>query len=339
MSHFSVLVIGNDPETQLAPYQEYDGQESLKHLLVFNDIEDEYLKKYNEKSVTKVIMPDGRMLDTWDDEFKKTDEKNPWDSKAVIPEGLEQREVPYKELFSTFEEYMDVWCGEHRKENGRFGYWNNPNGFWDWNQLGGRWTGFFKMKPGTFGELGEHGIDEIHPKPDEADQAQIEDIDFEAMIKAAEDKARENYRTFKRLLGGEIPKIDRSWESFLEDKTVEDIQARRDAYWAQPALEKMTELRKKDKSFFATSEEHSLIIWSDLSDFQISEEEYVYNAGNSAITTFAVLKDGKWYQRGSMGWWGMVSDEKDKKEWCNQFRTLIDGLPAGTQLSIYDCHI
>lgn len=57
------------------------------------------------------------------------------------------------------------------------------------------------------------------------------------------------------------------------------------------------------------------------------------------IQTFAVIKDGKWYERGEMGWWGIVSDEKDEDEWKNQFKSLLNDLPDETLLSVYDCHI
>jgi hypothetical protein len=57
------------------------------------------------------------------------------------------------------------------------------------------------------------------------------------------------------------------------------------------------------------------------------------------IKTFAVLKDGQWYEIGKMGWWAMVSDEKDKEAWDSEFKKLIEGLPDDTLISIYDCHI
>jgi hypothetical protein len=57
------------------------------------------------------------------------------------------------------------------------------------------------------------------------------------------------------------------------------------------------------------------------------------------INTFAVLKDGEWYSRGKMGWWAMVSDEKDEEAWDSEFKKLIEGLPDDTLISIYDCHI
>lgn len=57
------------------------------------------------------------------------------------------------------------------------------------------------------------------------------------------------------------------------------------------------------------------------------------------ISTFAVVKDGEWYERGEMGWWGCVSNEMDENEWGNKVRELLEGLPDETLISIVDCHI
>lgn len=55
--------------------------------------------------------------------------------------------------------------------------------------------------------------------------------------------------------------------------------------------------------------------------------------------TFAFLKDGKWYEQGEMGWWGIVSNEKDKDKWQEEFDKLIDSVDQDTLLSVYDVHI
>lgn len=57
------------------------------------------------------------------------------------------------------------------------------------------------------------------------------------------------------------------------------------------------------------------------------------------ISTFAVLKDGKWYEKGDMGWFGIVVNEMDEKEWDKQLKKLLKGLPGDTLISMYDCHI
>ena len=68
-------------------------------------------------------------------------------------------------------------------------------------------------------------------------------------------------------------------------------------------------------------------------------DQFIQEARDRAITTFAVVKDSKWYQKGEMGWWGVVSDAKDQGEWNRQFNELLDGLPDDTVLTVVDCHI
>lgn len=57
------------------------------------------------------------------------------------------------------------------------------------------------------------------------------------------------------------------------------------------------------------------------------------------ISVFAVVKDGKWYERGKMGWFAVVSDEKDKDAWSEEVKQLLASLPPDTLLTMYDCHI
>ncbi len=57
------------------------------------------------------------------------------------------------------------------------------------------------------------------------------------------------------------------------------------------------------------------------------------------LSTFAILKDGEWFERGEMGWWGVTHNEKDEDLWNQEFKKLIDGLHEDTLISIYDCHI
>lgn len=66
-------------------------------------------------------------------------------------------------------------------------------------------------------------------------------------------------------------------------------------------------------------------------------EEFIKR--HAPVITFAVVKDGKWYERGEMGWWGIVSDEKNTDEWNEQFTKLIEEQSDDTLLSLFDCHI
>lgn len=57
------------------------------------------------------------------------------------------------------------------------------------------------------------------------------------------------------------------------------------------------------------------------------------------ITTFAVVKDGEWYERGEMGLWGCVSNEKEADDWDAEVKALLIDLPGDTLLTVVDCHI
>ena len=59
----------------------------------------------------------------------------------------------------------------------------------------------------------------------------------------------------------------------------------------------------------------------------------------SEISCFAVVKDCKWYERGKMGWWGVVTERKDQDEWETELKKLLENLPPDTLLTMFDCHI
>jgi len=64
----------------------------------------------------------------------------------------------------------------------------------------------------------------------------------------------------------------------------------------------------------------------------ISNEEYLFS-------TFAVLKDGEWYENGSMGWFGMVSNRKKIQIWAEQFNAIMSTVKPDQWVCIVDCHI
>lgn len=54
---------------------------------------------------------------------------------------------------------------------------------------------------------------------------------------------------------------------------------------------------------------------------------------------FALLTpDGKWHEKGDMGWWGMVKDEKKQDAWNQAVWDILDKYPDHLLVGI-DCHI
>ncbi len=300
MSHFTVLIVGENPEKQLEPFEE--SPEEGSPYLVFRDGTEEVLAKWEK--------------------YKDSGE------------------------YASIEKFASSYFGYDKKEDGKYGYMGNPNRKWDWYQLGGRWTGFFNLKKTNRmirKEIGSPGLMTKMAPEGTADAAYKRDIDFEGMRLEAANKAQETYRTVRDALDGTIPTMTIKWKDLIDEKNEKynklNIDEKRAIFHSQAAILtwKAAAQKYKDKMDEESKELYSLFLWGDLENFQMTEEEYVQRARNNAITTFAVLMDGKWYERGKMGWWAMVADEKS--DWDVEFSKLLDSVSDDTLLSVYDCHI
>ncbi len=57
------------------------------------------------------------------------------------------------------------------------------------------------------------------------------------------------------------------------------------------------------------------------------------------LCPFAVLTPaGEWIERGKMGWWAMVSGEKNRAEWTEEVRTVYGRFPESVAVLV-DCHV
>ena len=320
MSHFCVVVIGNDVDEQLAPYAEQNYEEKYG---VFNDTEEENLKEYLEDSVEIVILPNGEMHNKYAEQFRKYNPKN-MNHEYLFPEGSIVRDGKFTELYKTFEEFMESWHGNASRDeiNNRYGYWNNPNARWDWYSVGGRWTGYFKPKAGTVGTLGRPGAFDNKPTEGWVDSIQLKDVDIEAMKDSVIKEANETYDKIESILKG---RIYPSWEE-IRNKHGEDIQAARDEY--------------NNHEIVKDFNKESFHIWGDFyEEYANSREEYINKCKNKTMVPYAVVKNGQWYQKGEMGWWGMSSNEMTQDEWNTKFWEMINSLEPETQLTLIDCHI
>ncbi len=199
----------------------------------------------------------------------------------------------------------------------------NPNSKWDWYSIGGRWTGYFELKPGRSGTVGRPGVFGDLAEAGHVDQAHKGDINFAGMIGKHTVEQLTKYQEFHQILDGRtLP----SWKEIQERH--EDIDAARAEYNSNPVIKDLV-----------ASETFKWSFGNDYESLIVPRDEFCQRAAESAITTFAVIKDGQWYQRGEMGWWACVSDEKDADSWNHEFSQLLAGLPDDTLLTLVDCHI
>jgi len=237
--------------------------------------------------------------------------------------------------YASFEEYMEGIGYDKDEATGQYGYWTNPNGKWDWYSVGGRWTGFFRLKPDCDPEnimLGQSGAFRNTPEQSgeglRSDQARKEAIDIEGMREECRKVAIEKYDKFEKIVEGIDPPT-KTWEQTIDEFGEDNINQAQKAYNQHPWI-----------LAFRTSEMRS--IWGDPVEkffvYNGGRAAYVQHAVNQAFAPFAILKDGQWYEKGKMCSFGMVADEKEAEEWESQVNTLIDGLPGDTLITVVDCH-
>lgn len=54
---------------------------------------------------------------------------------------------------------------------------------------------------------------------------------------------------------------------------------------------------------------------------------------------FCLVIDGVWYEKGEMGWWGIVSNEKGDSEWDGEATELLSKIPEDATVYNVDFHI
>lgn len=299
MSHFTVLIIGDDPEKQLEPFNEHIQVPEYEREEVSQEEKESFLNTYTE------YVPD-----------RGYGAKSEKEAKKNI-------KLLFKELY---EKYGKDWNEESWKER-TDGTWYeystyNPKSKWDWYLLGGRWTGFFKLKNKTTGTIGEPGIMTEPAEEGRVDAAFLKDIDINGMMQEEAKKAYKIFRKAKKLIAGESFK---HWED-VRNMFKDDIKEAKKFYNNQPPIKRFN--KSTDFGLFSNAE-----------DFDMKEIDYVKKAEDATLSPFAVLKDGKWHEKGEMGWWACVTNEKDQTDWNIEVNKLINGLPGDTLISIYDCHI
>lgn len=322
MSHFTVLIIGPDVEKQLQPFHEYE----------CTGIEDEYVIDVNKNDDVKEFLDSevfyGLKLNGDLDyhygedqakehltEFKKGTKLEYFQAKGLTPEEIDDEIVDYH----GYNKVGDDWF---RK--------TNPNAQWDWWVVGGRWTGFFKLKEGKDGELGTKSLMMMGHKVDEetADVVRKGDVDFDYMRDKAEVRAIKEIDIVLEAIKGTPEPL--SWDQ-VREKFSNKIDESRNYYNSQPRIVAFNNVTKKNSDIFG---------WmASYEDYNFTREEYIKNERNRAITTYAIVKDSQWYSKGKMGWWGMSNDNFSQNEWNEKFNQMIDELPDDTILTLIDAHI
>ena len=311
MSHFVVLVIGDDVEGQLQPYHEFECTGTSDQYVVTIDELKDHREEYDARQ-NKDYPTFAEFLEQYHG------------IKSVMPGEIVDVEGEHKYGWFKVNSHGEVTECFRR---------TNPRRHWDWWMIGGRWAGYFTVKHGVLtATLGEASLvckmdpDYEEPGDSQADQLRKGDIDIEAMRSISGQKAADTYDKVKAVIGEHPPALP--WAT-IRDKHEgdKDWDAAREEYQSQPAVAALRQAEDRE------------LTWINAEDFNVSREQYIQATRDRSVTPFAVVKDGVWYEKGSMGWWGMVSNEEDQASWNAKFNELFDSLPDDVLVTAVDCHI
>lgn len=367
MSHFTVLVIGDDPRQQMEKYSE------TKEVEPYKDYVDMAPPDHVDREwcfeVDWAITVEAR--DAWvekhgietapeDMDYKEYEEHFRSDEFNEFKDSFDPSFDPNNPSREDLERIAELLSREDRKaevdEVGLF-RWStyNPDSKWDWYSLGGRWRGFFMVKEdvemdygmvdkasdlitedGTHlaigGESGAFGNEAKF----QADQALAGDIDWEAMREAERGFANEAYDEYEEAIKGTVPIIE--FEEYLRKHDIDP-----DAQRSDGDKEALEQARKEYHAQERVKALKDANLWPFLSSpkevYKDSREEYVKSRVSRIAIPYAIVREGGWLGKGDMGWFGMSANEMDQDMWSDAVHGIYSKQEPDTLLTLLDCHI
>jgi hypothetical protein len=350
MSHASVLVITDTRPSEaklqeiLLPWHEYECT-GIERYLEWVDHTDEFTKEFNETERAYVRLHDGELVDAYDDRFyrevepTKANNYRSYETLPVPPGAVEVQMTRAAAGENLFEAADREGYAAIPDQPGRFGRRTNPNRKWDWWQIGGRYGGRLmprNLVPAYRNEDsrtgGKWGPDHGHGR-DGYDQIRWGDLDLEGMLaeerrkKAEEwDGAEAKYRE-KATDDVSFGSVLRNYDDLLAALRA-DTRSGQALYQRIEADPEATRLRKLVG--------HANDMFGDYSiSGAYTREAHVATA--AGLSAFAVVKDGRWAERGQLGWWGSVADEKG--DWPAQLDAILATIRPDQWVTVVDYHI
>lgn len=278
-------------------------------------------------------------------EYISGEPEDHWIIKAMRREGDETRVSDWRTFVAVVKDrygndsYYDQYQMEVGKDGGpvRAFKWStyNKRSKWDWYLIGGRWTGYYDLKPEFIGDPrvinGQAGaMTEPNEDRSKCDGGPVEMLNFESMRLHNALEGMEKYRRFHSIVS-QHPAAD-GWPHFadLAGSGQMEIDDARRAYREQPAVQALDQ----DEVF-----RHW---WGEpFEEFGYSEDDFIAIKRREAVSGFALLTlDGEWRGPGEMGWFGMSSDTPGSQEAFQvASNKYLEDLPGDTYVIAVDVHI
>lgn len=325
-----------DENKEIEPYREYESGDPADHWLY------SALQRHADEHATGTgIKPYDPNAFSWSSSVsRKTVEEQREDIARVAGIYHSMQNPP------TWEDIVHastMWFGDendlHYDNEKKSAYsisTHNPNSKWDWYQIGGRWTGYFKVKsianrssivngrPGT--------MTAANRDVSRCDGGKKANLDLDGMRDEKGVEAGAAYDRYHELMSG-WPEA-KPW-SYFRDK-VDDSG---DGYTIQQARKDYGDQTRV--KIVRDTEFDSFMGPDAIEEYAKPRDLLIKQARAHAVPGYAMLThDGEWVAPGDMGWLGMSSDdESDRDEYVKFANAYVDSLSDDTWLIQVDCHI
>ena len=198
MSHFVVLVIGDDVEQQLAPYHEFECTGEDDEYVVDVEEIDKLREEWNNPS--DFVKENYKHFSQYVTDY--------YGRPIVKPAEEVDLEGEHKYGYALMNDDSEVYSVINR---------TNPNAKWDWYQEGGRYSKWYYDKEGN----------NITSGP-------LKNFDFEAKMRQAENDAVTDFNFWEKMFE-EHGKDAKSWDDILKMEDL-SIDEKRELYNSQPII-------------------------------------------------------------------------------------------------------
>lgn len=358
MSHFVVIVVGPDHESQLAPFHEFECTGVDDKFVKDMDVTAETRAEFESQLLRALKRADGTLVTLYDETgyyrsevlraptdaemeeiaqarsvhtsaVTKLDWTQRGDTVSIIqaPEGAEILEVKATELRSFAHWLVESGYGPcitdrpdgEMPEDCRYGF-VLVDGANEVLQVVKRTNPNAKW---DWYQVGGRWAGFFKDKlGDECDEVLAGEVDFDKMMRDAREKAELKWDAIHAILQAN-PGFETAAQvrARFVDK---DSDEWRKAYWTQPAMEALKTAN---------------LTWDVDEIAGIERSVYAEQCASGAIVPYAILMDGTWIAKGDMGWWGTSNDHGEETEWVEKASKLLLSLPPDTPLTAVDCHI
>jgi hypothetical protein len=164
--------------------------------------------------------------------------------------------------------------------------------------------------------------------PSGYDQARVGDIDIDLMKQVAVEGRR-------KTVEGRLKDLDMDYKTY--DAAIREAQEAHEEWLKLPVND-----RPRGAEYRSWVKSKGFKLGAEICSFQdprVEDGMSIWEWVESAvpISAYAVIKDGKWLQKGDMGWWGVSRNEDST--WEEKFEELFYSLKDDQWITFVDCHI